>query len=119
MPNKNYISGRNFEYRVKKYLEQRGYYVIRSAGSKTPFDLIAIPTTDNLALLPDVLLIQCKHGSKISKAEKIRIEEMQKRLMSKVTCIIAWSAVNKQIEFYHWHKFMYKESSKWEIIKWL
>lgn len=56
MPNKNYISGRNFEYRVKKRFEKKGFYVFRSAGSKSKIDLIAISWNR-------VLLIQCKHNS--------------------------------------------------------
>lgn len=119
MTNKNYQSGRNFEYRVKKYLEDKGYYVMRSAGSKSPFDLIAVPTWDGVILLPDVLLIQCKHGAKIGKAERDRIKEKQEHITAKVTCIVAWSPVGKPIEFYYWHKFMYKNQSKWEIIQWL
>jgi hypothetical protein len=42
MPNKRYIAGRNFEYKVKRELESLGWYVIRSAGSKSLFDLIGI-----------------------------------------------------------------------------
>jgi len=36
---KQYIKGRRFEYRVKKYFEEKGYYVIRSAGSHGIFGL--------------------------------------------------------------------------------
>jgi len=36
-----YIKGRAKEYRVKKFLEERGYVVFRCAGSK-PVDLIAL-----------------------------------------------------------------------------
>lgn len=53
MPNKNYISGRNFEYRVKKYLEKEGWFVVRTAGSHSPVDLVAF------SLAP--LFIQCKN----------------------------------------------------------
>ena len=38
----NYIRGRNFEYRVKKLLEKKGYIVFRTAGSHGLFDLIGI-----------------------------------------------------------------------------
>jgi len=38
----NYIRGRNFEYRVKKLLEKKGYIVFRTAGSHGLFDLIAV-----------------------------------------------------------------------------
>ena len=38
---KKYEKGRRFEYKVKKFYEHLGYYVIRSASSKGLFDLIA------------------------------------------------------------------------------
>ena len=56
MPNKNYISGRRFEYRVKKHLENKGWVVFRTAGSHSPVDLIAF----RKGLKP--CLIQCKYG---------------------------------------------------------
>jgi hypothetical protein len=48
--NKNYIRGRNKEYLAKKQLEEKGFYVVRSAGSKSCTDLIAI-TSDRVILL--------------------------------------------------------------------
>jgi len=64
MPNKNYISGRNFEYRVRDYLVSKGYLVIRSAGSKGVADLVAIRKVDKrgLYVCHRPILIQCKHG---------------------------------------------------------
>ena len=38
----NYRKGRSYEYRIKKKLEKEGWLVIRSAGSHSLFDLIAI-----------------------------------------------------------------------------
>jgi len=67
--NKNYIKGRNKEYRIKKKLEQEGYYVIRSAGSHSFFDLIAIHKEKK-----EILLIQVK--TKIDK----KIEELYENL---------------------------------------
>lgn len=65
MSNKHYVQGRNFEYRCKRYLERQGFYVVRSAGSHTPTDLIAFPpnppTSDKHSTAP--LFIQCKYGS--------------------------------------------------------
>jgi hypothetical protein len=72
MPNRNYLSGRAFEYKVKKYLEAKGYLVFRSAGSHSVADLIAFPKStdirgwDNPKQIP--LLIQCKHHSLNRKA---------------------------------------------------
>lgn len=54
MANKNYVSGRRFEYAVKKELEKRGWIAIRSAGSHSPFDIIAIKGGK-------ILLLQLKH----------------------------------------------------------
>lgn len=55
MPNRNYVSGRFLEYSEKKFLESKGYLVIRSAGSHTPVDLFAAHEKNKLRLL-----IQCK-----------------------------------------------------------
>jgi len=53
--NKFYIKGRNFEYKVKKFFEEKGFKVFRSAGSKTLIDLIAINKEK-------IYLIQCKNS---------------------------------------------------------
>lgn len=44
----SYKNGRAFEYRVKHYLEEQGYWVIRSAGSKGEADLIAFKFGETL-----------------------------------------------------------------------
>lgn len=44
----SYKNGRAFEYRVKHYLEENGYWVIRSAGSKGEADLIAFKFGETL-----------------------------------------------------------------------
>jgi HJR/Mrr/RecB family endonuclease len=63
LPNKNYLNGRKFEYKIRDYFESKGYVVIRSAGSHTPIDLVAF---DRFG----VCFIQCKH-------KKIRLPEIQ------------------------------------------
>lgn len=53
---KAYKRGRNFEYRVKKDMEKRGYLVIRSPASKSPVDLYCMRKNE-------LVFIQCKlHG---------------------------------------------------------
>jgi hypothetical protein len=42
MPNKRYIAGRQLEYLIKKSFESKKYIVLRSAGSKGVFDIVAI-----------------------------------------------------------------------------
>ena len=69
----NYKRGRTFEYRAKRDLERRGYVVVRSAGSRTPADLVA-------GREGQVLLVQCTTSSR-SKDEKDRagLREMAER----------------------------------------
>ena len=65
MTNKNYVSGRAFEYRRKEAWEAKGYQVIRSAGSHGPFDLIAFHWER------PVELIQCKRVKTLKAAERL------------------------------------------------
>ena len=115
MVNKNYQSGRNFEYRVKRYLEEKGYYVMRSAGSKSPFDLIAVPTHITTDVISCVLLIQCKYGTKISKKEKEKIQEIQLSFSPEIECIVAWAKSHGQIELQRYALYF----KKWEKAEWL
>lgn len=62
MSNKNYIKGRNFEYKIKKILEKKSSVVFRTAGSHGDFDLIEITKHG------DVNFYQLKNYS-ISKKE--------------------------------------------------
>jgi len=63
MPNKNYISGRQKEYRLKKKYEERGFIVIRAAGSHGFADLVAVHRKSKL-----VLFIQSKPKNFSQKA---------------------------------------------------
>lgn len=61
--NKNYIRGRNIEYKAKKELEAQGYTVIRASGSHGIFDLVA-------GNKDEVVWIQCKRAiTKLSKPD--------------------------------------------------
>ena len=55
-----YGAGRRLEWKVRKRLEGAGWFVIRSAGSKGPCDLVAFQRDR-------VLFVQCKRG-RFSKA---------------------------------------------------
>jgi Holliday junction resolvase len=70
MPNKNYVKGANFERQVKKYYEERGYLVFRTAGSHSPADLIAFPPLGNIKEWQPIL-IQCK------ATDKVRLNELE------------------------------------------
>ena len=101
MTNKQYVRGRAYEYKVKRKLEKEGWLVIRSAGSHSLFDLIAIkprtivPKTDFLPEVDDcyltathseIKLIQCKVGDSqkeaIKTVEKTGIKEKYEGLYS-------------------------------------
>jgi Holliday junction resolvase len=65
----NYEKGRNFEYRVREHFRKLGFFVARSAGSKTPVDLLAVSS------IGSPLFIQCKNSTKISKNERVKFKE--------------------------------------------
>jgi Holliday junction resolvase len=67
MVNKNYIKGRNYEYKIKKLYELAGFTVLRTAGSHGFADLIAVRMETK-----EVIFIQCKAG-KINDNERNRI----------------------------------------------
>ncbi len=52
----SYRKGYRFEWEVKKFLEKKGYYVIRSAGSKKP-DIIAGKDGE-------IIVVECKYTAK-------------------------------------------------------
>ncbi|MCC6050623.1 MAG: hypothetical protein LM580_07940 [Thermofilum sp.] len=54
MPRSPYKRGARYEYYVKQLLEERGYLVVRTAGSHGPFDLIAIDKGKREILLVQV-----------------------------------------------------------------
>lgn len=69
----NYRRGRTFEYRAKRDLERRGYVVVRSAGSRTPADLVA-------GCQGRVLLVQCTtSGRSKDEGDRARLREMAER----------------------------------------
>ena len=79
MPNKNYIKGRSFEYRVMKYYENQGYFVRRQAGSKFP-DLLIVPTAKKQHLGEKIAFIECKSSQNTQRLSRPEMEEA-KRIM--------------------------------------
>ena len=66
----SYRRGADFERKVRSMLESKGYLVIRSAGSKTPVDLVALKKGET------PVLIQCKISGRITDIEvrELKIE---------------------------------------------
>ena len=66
-PNLNYNKGRKLEYRVRDFYKDKGFEVFRTAGSHSLADIICISSGFTLgnAEVPQVILVQCKIGSKL------------------------------------------------------
>jgi Holliday junction resolvase len=62
MPNQNYNAGRRFEYEVIKVLKEHlpNCTIIRSAGSKSPVDIVVIKNIKNVGRERSSTTIQCK-----------------------------------------------------------
>ena len=85
----NYSKGRAFEYRVKRYLEDKGFVVFRTAGSHSQADLIALKHGE-------VWLVQCKSGNGyLLPAEKDKLLTLTGELG--VTPVLATKNNRKQI----------------------
>lgn len=94
MPNKNYNNGRAKEYRIKKKLEEQNYFVIRSAGSHSAADLVALKRlkewrwvvingilTQREVPVWEIRLIQCKpRGGYLTPDERAKKAELESRL---------------------------------------
>ena len=69
----SYKKGYRLEQRVRKFLEERGFFVVRSAGSKSPVDLLAGDGHDLLA-------IQVKAGKDMTRKERLALIEAAEKL---------------------------------------
>jgi Holliday junction resolvase len=67
----NYSRGADFERRVQKYFEKAGFFTIRSAGSHSLIDLVAMKGGE-------VQLIQCKTDGALLVAERQQLKELAK-----------------------------------------
>lgn len=86
-----YSKGANFERRVKKELEKYGWFVVRSAGSKSPVDLVAIK-------YGKCVMYQCKYGdAKMSKKELDRFDELCRDLYT--AGYLAYTDKSGHVEF--------------------
>jgi Holliday junction resolvase len=71
-----YARGRAFEWRVKRDLQGKGYWVLRSSRSVGVADLVAIKKGE-------ILLVQCKTGSDMSIKEKDQLITLAKSVGAK------------------------------------
>ena len=69
-----------FERLVRHRLESLGWFVLRSAGSRTPADLMCLVKGDAMVGLKSVALIQCKCTDRpLPKAERLALLEIADR----------------------------------------
>ena len=70
MSSANYRRGADLERAAKHYLEDNGYYVIKSAGSKGIADLVGIKPGE-------ILYVQCKGAAKgyLTPAERVSFRQ--------------------------------------------
>jgi len=74
MPNKNYIKGRRKEYAIVNKLKAESFIAQRSAGSHSPFDVVAIHPKRKV-----IMLIQSKPDT-MSENQIKKLEEENKAL---------------------------------------
>lgn len=79
-----YDAGRRLEYKARDVLTEAGYFVVRSAGSKGPVDLVALLVDPHAGkrcrcIRPDRprrLLVQCKRDGALAPAKWNELYEL-------------------------------------------
>ncbi|MGB0976973.1 MAG: hypothetical protein ACPGSG_08315 [Prolixibacteraceae bacterium] len=108
--NKNYVAGRNFEYRIIRWLTGKGYYVVRSYASKGIFDLVAVPPKSSK--LSRALLIQAKYSRKgkayIVVEEKTRLASASRRYKAHC-CIVSNTPRSKRLKWQLVNPYYYND----------
>jgi Holliday junction resolvase len=85
----NYDRGRKLEYAARDELIKQGYIVIRSGGSRGPFDLCAISPTD--VVLVQVKASRSRRKAAVDQLEKIQVpENVRKEVWVKVPYRNKW-----------------------------
>lgn len=121
MPNLNYKKGSAFERKIQKHFESRGWFVIRSAGSHTPVDLVVLFKNQHLTTEP--LLIQCKSSKKMIDILQLFKDKNIKELETlKGTKLIITKCNNNPLEIFHFNEYKTQWillSEKAELYHWL
>lgn len=103
-----YEVGVNYEYKAKKQLEKEGYLVIRSAKSRSPFDLVVLGPLE-------VNFIQIKKCKTLKEAEEA-IKNFKKKMEKLNKLYDIEKAVDKDINFSIW---IWLERKGWIKYKYL
>ncbi len=76
-----YRKGRRAEYQLKKKLEDEGWFVVRSAGSRGVVDLVALKDDQ-------VMLIQVQTHRYISSDKRQHLQELLRHVKGKVVVAV-------------------------------
>lgn len=90
----NYSRGANFERRVKKHLESKGWACFRSAGSHSPADLICHLGVSGVCI---VLLVQCQLDKNFSASKKRELVELARKINAHP--LLCWRDDKNKIQF--------------------
>ena len=101
---KAYNYGRSKEYWVKKFLEERGYIVIRSAGSKGLFDIVAVHPEKGIVRLIQVKAINRRVFSfkETREMEKILFDLAKKNIYHDHIRYEVWIYNREEKRWYIW-----------------
>jgi len=99
-----YRKGYELERRVRKRLERMGYFVVRSAGSGTAIDLVAISQLGHVRLIQVTRNVTSKH--------KKELIELAKRLSLSGVNIELWVMQNRKLKVIHVHELIEKAKKK-------
>lgn len=91
--------GVSSEQAARKLLERDGWLVVRSAGSKGPFDLIALKQREHVTL---VRCIQVKRGAADYPAELVRLAQLPH---------------SKSVSLELWVHQLRRSESGWHVVK--
>lgn len=81
MANKHYNRGSAFERRIKRELEDAGYYVTKSGGSKGLVDLSVVDGSGHPYFL------QCKKDGRVSKEDYLKLDKLGRDFSTPVVLV--------------------------------
>ena len=91
-----YERGVRIERVVRKRLESEGYIVVRSAGSKGAFDLVAIHTRTGKTKCVQVKATRTRNAHAIAKREYERLRHAYPALHRKgMLCVCVWTSAER------------------------
>ena len=111
MASKSYNRGSAFERRIKRELENVGYYVTKSGGSKGPVDLSVVDRNGR------PYFIQCKKDGRLSKLDWNKLLELGQSFNT-TTLHISKPKRNEPVRFEYIHIAQNSKTLPYEELGW-